>query len=290
MAPFSAWLRLVRFSHSVFALPFALMSALLAARGLPSARAILLITACCVAARTAAMAFNRLVDRRIDAANPRTRARELPAGVLQPRAVAVLVIVASAVFVAGAFALSSLCGWLSLPVLCVLLGYSFTKRFTAAAHLVLGPGPGLAPLGAWIAVRGELDRDLGAPLWLAGAVVCWVAGFDILYACQDEGFDRDSGLASLPARCGIARALGLAKLLHVIAVALLAALAYSEHLSPWFWAAVMLVAVLLWAQHRLVRPDDLSRIDLAFFTFNGWVGFILLLGVVGDVYLPGGRT
>jgi 4-hydroxybenzoate polyprenyltransferase len=197
-----AWLRLVAFEHSVFALPFALQGAWLAARGVPALRTLVLVVVCAVAARTAAMAFNRLVDARIDAANPRTAGRELPAGHLSPAGVGALVAASSAVFVAAAFALNPLCGRLSFAVLAVLLGYSLTKRVTSLAHLVLGASLGLAPLGAWLAVQGDLQGDLAVPLLLAAAVLFWVAGFDLIYSTQDEAFDRRAGLHSNPARHG----------------------------------------------------------------------------------------
>jgi 4-hydroxybenzoate polyprenyltransferase len=282
------WFRLVRFSHSVFALPFALISALLAARGLPPWSTLGWILSCCVAARTAAMGFNRLVDRGIDARNPRTAARELPAGRLAPAAVALLVVLCSVLFVAAAWRLGPLCGWLAPLVLAVLLGYSYAKRFTALAHLWLGLALGLAPLGAWLAVRGSLEGGLAAPLLLSAAVIAWVAGFDVLYACQDCEFDRRAGLHSIPARLGIARALRVSELLHVLAFALLAAFAVRGGLSYGTALALALAGALLYWQHRLVRPDDLSRLDLAFFTLNGWVGFVLLIGVSADLWLRGG--
>jgi 4-hydroxybenzoate polyprenyltransferase len=282
------WFRLVRFSHSVFALPFALISALLAARGLPPWSTLGWILSCCVAARTAAMGFNRLVDRGIDARNPRTAARELPAGRLAPAAVALLVVLCSVLFVAAAWRLGPLCGWLAPLVLAVLLGYSYAKRFTALAHLWLGLALGLAPLGAWLAVRGSLEGGLAAPLLLSAAVIAWVAGFDVLYACQDCEFDRRAGLHSIPARLGIARALRVSELLHVLAFALLAAFAVRGGLSYGTALALALAGALLYWQHRLVRPDDLSRLDLAFFMLNGWVGFVLLLGVSADLWLRGG--
>ena len=204
MAALADYFRLVKFSHSVFALPFALQSAWLASRGVPEPRVLLLVVVCTVAARTAAMGFNRLVDAELDGQNPRTAGRELPRGVLQRGPVALLVLVASAVFVAGAFLLGPLCGWLSPLVLACLLGYSFTKRFTWLAHGVLGLCLGLAPLGAWLAVRGSLEGDLGPPVLLALAVLTWVAGFDLIYACQDADFDARRGLHSVPARFGVA--------------------------------------------------------------------------------------
>jgi 4-hydroxybenzoate polyprenyltransferase len=279
------WLALVRFGHSVFALPFALASAWLAARGMPEPRVLVLVVLCVVAARTAAMAFNRWLDRKIDAANPRTRARELPSGVLSARAVLVLVVVSSLAFLGFARALNPLCGWLAPPVLALLLAYSAFKRFSAAAHVVLGLALALAPLGAWAAVRGDLTGDLSAPLLLALAVLTWVAGFDLIYACQDAEFDRAHGLFSLPARLGTARALQLSAALHGVTLLALMAFAWRARLGWAFDVTLVVAAVLLVWQHALVSPADLSRADLAFFTLNGWVAVALFLGTVTDLSL-----
>ncbi len=282
-----AYLSLVRFSHSVFALPFALMGAWIAAAGPPRAGVLGWILVATVAARTAAMGFNRLVDRDFDAANPRTAKRELPAGRLAVGEVRLLVLGSSAVFCAAAFALGPLCGWLSFPVLAVLLGYSFAKRFTAAAHLVLGLALGLAPLGAWLAVRGSLAGDLVPPLVLAFAVLTWVAGFDILYALQDEEFDRRAGLRSIPARLGVARALTVSAWLHVGTFAALLVLARRLDAGPVFFAALLASGALLFYEHRIVRPGDLARLNTAFFTLNGWMGVGLFAGLALDFALRG---
>lgn len=283
-----SYLRLVAFEHSIFALPFALQGAWLAARGTPAPRTLLWIVVCAVSARTAAMAFNRLVDAALDRKNPRTAERELPAGRLSRARVAALVLAAAAVFVAGAWALNPLCGELALPVLAVLLGYSFTKRFTSAAHLVLGLSLALAPLGAWLAVRGDFRGDLGVPLLLAGAALSWVAGFDLIYATQDAAFDRRAGLHSVPARFGIPAALAFARVLHVGTVLLLGCLWLRADLGWAYLAAIALAAGLLVWEHRLVRPDDLSRVNLAFFTLNGWIGVGLFAGLACDLYLWSG--
>ena len=290
IAALRPWFALVKFEHSLFALPFALVSAWLAARGLPEPRVLALVCLCALAARTSAMAFNRWLDRELDAANPRTRARELPRGVLLPGAALALALGAALVFVAGAWALNPLCGWLALPVLVVLLGYSATKRFTSAAHLVLGLALSLAPLGAWVAVRGNLEGDLAPPLYLALAVATWVAGFDLIYACQDEAFDRARGLHSIPARLGTAWALRLSAALH--GVTLLALVLFARHAGlGWvFGLTLTAVAVLLVWQHTLVSPRDLSRVDLAFFTLNGWVSVGVFVGVVIDLARQGGGT
>jgi len=277
------YLSLVKFSHSVFALPFALQGAWLAAGGVPQPRTLLGIVWCAVAARTAAMGFNRLVDRHIDAANPRTRQREIPAGQVSPVAAAVLVVGASAVFVAGAFFLNTLAGQLSFPVLVVLLGYSMVKRFSALAHAALGLALACAPLGAWIAVRGDFDGDLRPVLLLAGAVWSWVAGFDLIYACQDAEFDAQRGLHSVPARFGIAAALRTSSALHVVTVLCLAGVAWLAQLGWPFGISITIAAALLLWEHRIVRPDDLSRVDMAFFTLNGWIGVGLFVGLALDL-------
>ena len=275
---------LVAFSHSIFALPFALIAAWVATGGAPSVRVTGLVVVCAVAARTAAMAFNRLVDRRIDAANPRTAQRELPRGALSVRYVTLLVLGSSALFVAAAFALNPLAGGLSPLVLAVVLGYSLTKRFTSLAHLVLGLALALAPLGAWIAVEGDFDGDLWIPLALAAGVLTWVAGFDLIYASQDADFDAAAGLHSIPARFGVARALQVSSALHVLTAGCLAAFGLRAGLGIGYGAALALACLLLVWQHRLVAPDDLSRADRAFFTLNGWVGILLFSGVLVDLH------
>jgi len=280
-----AVLGLVKFSHSVFALPFALAGAWLAAGGVPRAATLAWIVLCAVAARTAAMAFNRLVDRHLDAANPRTRGRELPSGALSPRAVAALVVGAAAVFVYGAFQLGPVPGRLALPVLLVLLGYSYMKRFSALAHFVLGLALALAPLGAWVAVRGAIEGPLAPVLWLALGVWTWVAGFDLIYACQDTEYDRGAGLHSLPAKLGNGGVLRVSRLLHAVTVAALAACGASAGLGSVYFGAVALVAALLVYEQSLVRADDLSRVDLAFFTVNGWVGVAYFIGMAADLAL-----
>lgn len=284
-------LSLVKFSHSVFALPFALMGAWLAADGPPELRTLAWIVVAAVAARTAAMAFNRVVDRDIDADNPRTASREIPAGRLGVGYARALVIVASVVFVGASFALNPLAGKLSPIVLAVLLGYSYVKRFSAAVHFVLGIALGLAPLGAWIAVRGDFQGDLVPVLLLFVVVWTWVAGFDLIYACQDAEFDANRGLHSVPSKIGVSGALWLSRALHVVTVVALAALAVRADRGAIFWVACALAAGLLYWEQSLVRADDLSRVDVAFFTINGWVGVALFLGLAIDMAVttsPGG--
>jgi 4-hydroxybenzoate polyprenyltransferase len=273
---------LVAFQHTLFALPFAFMGMLLAAGGVPTPRVVALIALAMVGARTAAMTFNRLADERFDRLNPRTAGRPLPSGRL-PRSWAVGLLVASAaLFVAAAAGLNRLCLYLSPAALAVILTYSLTKRATALTHFHLGASLGLAPVGAWIAVRGELDA---APLLLGLAVALWTAGFDIIYACQDADFDRTAGLRSLPARAGVARALQVSAVLHLLMLAVLLALPAAIPLGWAYGTGVLAVAAILAFEHAIVRPGDLSRVNAAFFTANGWVSVGLLTATVADLAL-----
>jgi 4-hydroxybenzoate polyprenyltransferase len=273
---------LVRLSHTVFGLPFALAAAGLAHRsavahgqpGLTLPRLALILLAF-TGARTAAMAFNRILDRHIDADNPRTAARELPAGLLSLRTAWIFTLAAAAVFVAAAAALGPLPLALAPVCLAIIFGYSAFKRFSWAAHLVLGLGLALAPGGAWIAVTGALT-DITVPLLLMAAVACWVAGFDVLYSLQDAAFDRARGLHSIPVRFGVRGALGLSIALHVGTVAGLIAVHLTAGLGPWHAVGVGLIAVLLAYEHALVRPNDLSKLDRAFFDLNGYVSLAYL--------------
>ena len=296
------YLELVRFSHTIFALPFAVMAGLVALRmggdlggvtGRPGAwlRAGLGILLCMITARTAAMAFNRLVDRSIDAANPRTASRHLPRGDLGVGEVFALVVASCTAFLAST--LLFLPNWLpmvlSVPVLAWLLGYSYAKRFTMLAHLWLGAALGMAPVAAWIALRGLVvlrePADLLPAVVLGLGVMTWVAGFDIIYACQDAGFDADHGLHSIPARLGVARALRLAAVLHLITVLLLALLPLVVPAlgSVYAGAMVVIAGLLLW-EHWIVRPDDLSRVNQAFFNANATIGMILLVAIAVDLW------
>jgi 4-hydroxybenzoate polyprenyltransferase len=275
-------LEMIKWEHSIFALPFALCGALLAASGLPSARQLLWIVIAMVAARSAAMAFNRLADSAIDAANPRTRSRALPAGHLSPAFVATFVIVSCAVFIFAAAQLNRLALWLSPVALAVLLLYSYTKRFTRWSHLVLGFALGIAPAAAWIAVRGSLDPRI---LLLTAAVTFWVAGFDVLYACQDFEFDCDAGLHSIPRYAGIRRALWIARGFHVVMLLLLIALLPAFALGKLALAGIAAVALLLLYEHSLVASDDLSRLNAAFFAMNGVISVVFAVFLSADVLL-----
>jgi 4-hydroxybenzoate polyprenyltransferase len=274
-------LEMIKWEHSVFALPFALTGAVLAARGLPSLRVVLLIVVCMVAARSAGMAFNRLADAEIDGRNPRTSARALPAGLLRRGFVIGFILLACAVFVFAAWLLNWLTLALSPVALGVIFAYSYTKRFTRWSHLVLGLALGIAPAAAWIAVRGSLSASI---LVLSLAVVCWVAGFDVLYACQDYDYDRGAALFSIPAAFGIGGAFWIARLLHVAALILLAALVPLFGLGGVAVAGIVSVGLLLAYEHTLVSPSNLTRLNVAFFTMNGIIAMVFFLFTAADVW------
>jgi len=280
--PVAATLSMIRFAHTIFALPFALLSTLLAAGGVPSLSTLFWILVAMVGARSAAMSFNRIVDRGIDARNPRTASRELPAGILSVRFAALFSAVSAALFVLAAAQLNRLCLLLSPVALAVVLGYSLTKRFTSLSHLVLGLSLAIAPVGAWIAVTGAFAL---LPVVLALAVVFWVAGFDVLYSLQDETFDREQGLRSLPAQLGNRRALLLSALFHAAALALLFGTFVLARGGLLFGLGVVLAGAFLVRQHAIVRPGDLSRVDAAFFTANGWLSVIFFLCGAADLLL-----
>jgi 4-hydroxybenzoate polyprenyltransferase len=272
-------LEVIKWEHSVFALPFALCGAMLAANGLPSIHQLFWIVVAMVTARSAAMAFNRLADAQIDAANPRTQTRALPAGTLTPGFVAVFVTVSCVIFVLAASQLNRLTLALSPVALAVVLLYSYTKRFTRWSHLVLGFALGIAPSAAWIAVRGSFDPRI---LLLTAAVTFWVGGFDVLYACQDFDFDREAGLHSIPRYFGIPKALWIARLFHVLMLVLLVALVPAFGLGRLAMAGIAAVAALLAYEHSLVSPRDLSKLNAAFFTMNGVIAVVFFAFVAGD--------
>ncbi len=275
-------LEMIKFEHTIFALPFAFLGMLLAAEGWPEWTTVGWIVVAMVGARSAAMGFNRLVDRRIDAENPRTADRALPAGLVSKTFVIGFVLTSCLVLTIAAWRLNPLAFKLAPLAIAIVLGYSYTKRFTSASHLFLGLAISGAPLGAWIAVRGDIAP---APLALAGAVLLWVAGFDVLYALQDADFDRGAGLHSIPARFGTVGALWISGLLHLGMLALLVALPtlYSPGLGVAYWIGVLGCAGLLAYQHSIVRPKDLSRLNAAFFQANGVLAVWLFVATAIDV-------
>lgn len=277
------YLELVKFSHTIFALPFALASMLIAADGFPQWQIFFWILVAMVAARTAAMGFNRIVDRKIDALNPRTRNREIPSGKVTVAQAATLVVLSAAIFVVAAGMLNQFALWLALPTLGVLCFYSFCKRFTAFSHLVLGFCLGIAPIGAWIAVRQQIEIT---PLVLGAAVMVWVAGFDVIYATMDDEFDRKAGLHSLVQSFGIPRALWIARLFHFIFVVLLYWFGLLANLGVLFLGAVGLIALILIYEHAIVKPDDLRHVNAAFFTMNGIISAFFVLIVAVAVFMP----
>ena len=273
---------MIKWEHSVFALPFALCGAMLAARGVPTLHQLSWIVVAMVSARSAAMAFNRLADASLDAANPRTQARALPAGELTQNFVRNFVGLSSVVFVIAAFELNRLAFLLSPVALAIILLYSYTKRWTRWSHLVLGLALGIAPAAAWIGVRGSLDSRI---LLLTAAVTFWVAGFDVLYACQDYAFDEQAGLHSIPRYCGIARSLWIARSLHLIMLVLLALLIFAFGLGPLSTIGVAAVFLLLGYEHSLVSKDDLSKLNAAFFTMNGVIAVVFFIFLALDLTL-----
>lgn len=280
--PLRATLSMIKFQHTLFALPFAFIGAALAADGIPAIRQIGWIIGAMVGARSAAMVWNRIADLRIDRLNPRTATRPLVTGELGLPFAWGFLLASILLFYVSAAMLNRLSLLLATPALGLILFYSHVKRFTWATHLFLGASLGLAPIGAWVAVRGTIEA---APLLLGGAVALWVAGFDIIYSCQDIEFDRREGLYSVPARFGIAAALRISSLLHVATTGLLLALPVLLPLGAFYLAGVVAMAALLWYEHRLVRPDDLSRVNQAFFTVNGCVSFLILLMTMLDLLL-----
>jgi 4-hydroxybenzoate polyprenyltransferase len=270
-------LEMIKFEHSVFALPFALVGALLSARAggsLPTGRQILWIVVAMVGARSAAMTINRIADREYDRRNPRTAGRALPTGELSPAFAWFFTLASSAVLLFASWRLNTLSLELAPLALAILFFYSYTKRFTSWSHFVLGFCLGISPLAAWIAIRGSLDLRM---LVLCAAVTLWVGGFDVLYACQDVDFDRSAGLHSIPNRFGIARALAIARVMHILMVALLASLAWMFQLAWPAWIGIVVVAALLAYEHSLVKPNDLSKMNAAFFAVNGYISLLFLL-------------
>jgi len=276
------YLRMIKFSHSVFALPFALTAALVAAGGVPSGRQIFWIVVAMAGARSGAMGMNRIIDRRIDAANPRTSMREVASGKISVGAALLFSFVSFGALVLAAWQLNPLCLRLSPLAIGVVVFYSFTKRFTWMAHMVLGAALALAPLGAWIAVRGTFDAE-ALPLVLA--VLFWLPGFDILYALQDMEFDRSHGLYSIPARFGVRASIAIARLLHGLTMFFLVLAGAVFGLGAFYWVGMLVVAGLFVYEHSLLKPDDLSKLDMAFFNMNGYISAAVFLFTLLDYAL-----
>ncbi|HOV79606.1 MAG TPA: UbiA-like polyprenyltransferase [Bacillota bacterium] len=277
------FLEMIKFEHTVFALPFAYVGALLTGKRIPSAHDLIWITLAMVGARTAAMSLNRIIDRKIDARNPRTAGRALPQGLLKVAEVWLYVFLSFLLLFYSASQLSSLALRLSPLAVFVLVIYSYTKRFTWACHMVLGASLGLAPLGSWIAITNRFDA---APLLLTAGVTFWVAGFDIIYACEDYEFDRKEGLYSIPARYGIKKALYISSVFHIAAPVLFLAAGLVLNLGVLYIAGILFAVVILFFQHRLVSPDDLSRAGIAFFNLNGILSVLMFVFTFLDILFP----
>jgi 4-hydroxybenzoate polyprenyltransferase len=281
----AVFLEMIKFPHTLFALPFALTGALLAARGIPSAAQLFWIVMAMVGARTAAMALNRLIDAGIDAGNPRTAARAIPAGLISRGSVAGYIVLSLALLLYAAYRLNPLCLKLAPVAVFFLLLYSYCKRFTALAHIVLGICLAAAPIGAWIAIRGAIELP---PLLLGAAVLFWVAGFDILYALQDLEFDKKAGLHSIPVRLGVRGSLLLARIFSAVTILFLLWLTLLLQLGIPFRCGIVAAALLLCYEHWLVRDGDLAKLDLAFFTMNGYVSVIILVATIAEIVIAGG--
>ncbi|MDX9714162.1 MAG: UbiA-like polyprenyltransferase [Dissulfurispiraceae bacterium] len=281
ISPVSRYLSMIKFSHSVFALPFAFTGALLASNGIPDFEKLLWIVVAMVGARTAAMGFNRIIDRKIDSLNPRTKNREIPTGVVSIRSALILSITALLVLFFAAYKLNPLCLMLSPIAVFVFIGYSYTKRFTWMSHFVLGMALSAAPLGAWIGIKGTFDPEI-IPLGIA--VVFWLAGFDTLYALQDLVFDKIEGLHSIPARFGEKLSLVLARIFHAVAWLMFLLNGILFDLNCIYWIGLVIVGVMLAYEHSLIKHNDLSRLDMAFFNMNGYISitvfFFTLLAIL----------
>ena len=273
----------IKFEHTIFALPFAYLGMVLAANGLPTLWQFVWITVAMASACTLAMSLNRLIDRELDARNPRTMNRPLPRGVISPRAVALIAMVAFVVFEFAAWQLNWLCFTLSPLASVFLVGYHYTKRFTWLSHWILGFTDGVAAAGAWAAVRASLD-PLALLLWLA--VTLWIGGFDLIYACQDVEVDRREGLESVPARFGLATALTLARVSHALTVVMLAAVGMVAQLGVAYWIGLVITTILLAYENAIVKPNDLSRLNLAFFNVNGYISVLVFVSALLGIWFP----
>ncbi len=279
MQKVSLYLRMIKFSHSIFALPFAFTSALIAASGIPSLRQVFWITLAMVGARSGAMGMNRIIDRQIDTDNPRTAGREIPRGVVKVSEAIAFALLSFSLMIGAAYMLNPLCLMLSPIALGVLILYSFTKRVTWMAHLVLGIAISAGPLGAWVAITGSFDRMI-LPLVLA--VIFWLAGFDILYALQDIEFDKHYGLFSIPQRFGIRRSLYIARFLHMIAFGLLVLNGVLFGRGKFYGTGMFIVAGLFLYEHSLIKEHDLTRLDMAFFNMNGYISMTIFIATLAD--------
>ena len=275
-------LEMIKFEHTVFALPFAIMSAFIASGGVPPLPKLGWILVAMVGARSCAMAFNRLADAEIDSENPRTAMRAIPAGLITKAAVWVFTLVSAGLLVIAAWRLNPLAFALSPVALAVIMLYSYTKRFTSLSHFWLGLALSISPVGAWIAIKGQFDWT---PIVLCGVVLLWTAGFDIIYACQDVNFDKKHGLHSVPARIGIRSALWLSSILHVIAVGLLFCIPLLTELGVFYYIGVGIVVCIFIYEHAIVKPNDLSRVNLAFFTLNGMISLVLMALSITDILI-----
>lgn len=292
MSTVKNYLSLIKFSHTIFAMPFAMIGFFLAATGSTGYFGLLtqdyrlvilkflLVIACMVFARSAAMAFNRYLDRQFDAKNPRTAIREIPAGIISADRALWFTIANAVLFIAATYFINPLCFYLSPVALLVVLGYSYTKRFTALCHLVLGLGLSLAPIGAYLAVTGYFDW---LPVLFSFAVIFWVSGFDIIYALQDEEFDRSNQLHSIPAALGKKKALRVSELLHLLSTTSVVLAGLEGHFGAWYWIGVLVFTGMLIYQHSIVKPNDLSRVNLAFMTANGIASVVFALFVIADL-------
>ncbi len=275
----SVYLRMIRFSHSVFALPFAFTAAMIAASGIPELRQVIWIVVAMVGARSGAMGLNRIIDRKIDSANPRTAGREIPRGAISVFEAALLVLVSFIFFELAAYMLNPLCLKLSPIAIAVLILYSYTKRFTWMSHFVLGLSISAAPLGAWIAVKGTFDFGI---LPLVFSVIFWLAGFDVLYALQDVDFDRKYGLYSIPKRFGIGKSIYFSRIFHVISFFLLVANGMIFQMGLFYWTGMFVTAGLFLYEHSLIKEDDLSKLDIAFFNMNGYISVTIFVFTLMD--------
>jgi 4-hydroxybenzoate polyprenyltransferase len=281
----SNYLSLIKFSHTVFALPFALLGFFLAVKTTEANfdwKILGLVVLCMVFARSAAMAFNRLIDTDVDKDNPRTAIREIPAGIIGKGSALMFVVLNSLFFVAATYFINTICFYLSPVALLVILGYSYTKRFTFLCHLILGLGLSLAPIGAWLAVTGAFSL---LPILFSFAVLFWVSGFDIIYALQDEAFDKSKGLHSIPAAIGTKNALLLSSVFHFLSAGFILAAGFIGNAGVYYWIAAAIFSGLLLYQHSLVKPNDLSKVNIAFFTTNGIASIVFATLAIADLYL-----